>query len=269
MSEQATIDLRQAIERKARQLGFELFGVTTPDPPQHYRIFENWLAAGRHAEMAYLAGERSRLRRGNPRLILPECQSILVLGICYSGPGHAYDDQNKGERALWGRTAAYAWGEDYHDVIPDRLTQLVAVIEVLVGRPVAHRIYTDTGPLLERELAQRAGLGWIGKNTCLIHPQKGSFFLLAEVLLDLVLEADQPFNAEHCGNCTRCLDACPTGCILPDRTIDAGRCISYLTIELKDSIPRTAALQIGRMGIWLRYMPASLPLEPSCSESSW
>jgi epoxyqueuosine reductase len=138
---------------------------------------------------------------------------------------------------LHGRIAAYAWGEDYHDVLPGRLRELVKYIEAQVGHPVPNRWYTDTGPILERELAQRAGLGWIGKNTCLINPEQGSYFLLAEILLGIELEPDPPFIPDRCGGCRRCLQACPTGCILPDRTLDARRCISYLTIELKGSIP--------------------------------
>jgi epoxyqueuosine reductase len=126
---------------------------------------------------------------------------------------------------------------DYHDVLPERLESLVYFIENSLGRSVPNRWYTDTGPILERDLAQRAGMGWIGKNTCLIHPQMGSYFLLAEILLGVPLTPDPPFTSDHCGSCTRCLKACPTGCILPDRTLDARRCISYLTIELKGSIP--------------------------------
>src|ERR1051325_7781540 len=114
---------------------------------------------------------------------------------------------------------------------------LVQFIEAQVGGPVKNRWYTDTGPILERDLAQRAGIGWIGKNTCLIHPKQGSYFLLSEICLDLELDPDPPFVTDHCGTCRRCIEACPTDCILPDRTIDATRCISYLTIELKDDIP--------------------------------
>jgi epoxyqueuosine reductase len=136
-----------------------------------------------------------------------------------------------------GQIAAYAWVEDYHQFLPGRLKDLVAFIESQVGHTIENRWYTDTGPLLERELAQRAGLGWIGKNTCLIHPRQGSYFLLAEILLGIELDPDPPFLDDRCGTCTRCMVACPTGCILPDRTIDARRCISYLTIELKGRIP--------------------------------
>ena len=237
--------IRQAIERESRRLGFELFGVTTPDPPHYYPIFENWLAAGRNAEMAFLASERSRQCRSDPRRILPECQSILMLGIRYAAPGSKAVSSKQAEDRLFGRTAAFTWGEDYHDVIPERLAKLGEFIENLAGRPVAQRIYTDSGPLLERELAQRAGLGWKGKNACLINPKLGSFFLLGEILLDLALEPDQPFTKDQCGSCRRCLDACPTGCIQPDRTIDASRCIAYLTIELKGSIPESLRPRIG------------------------
>jgi epoxyqueuosine reductase len=141
--------------------------------------------------------------------------------------------------------AAYAWGADYHDIFPPRLRALVAFIEAQVQHPISNRIYTDTGPVLERDLAQRAGLGWIGKNTCLIHPRHGSYFLLGEILLGIDLQPDQPFETDHCGTCTRCIDACPTQCILLDRTLDARRCISYLTIEVKGEIASDLRPQTG------------------------
>jgi epoxyqueuosine reductase len=224
-------DLKQTIKGKARQLGFILAGVTIPEPPPHYSTFENWLAQGRHGVMEYLATERSRTRRVDPRRILPECKSILVLATPYFPPS----TDNGGEAKL--RIASYARGEDYHDVIPVRMRELVRFIEEQVGGPVKNRYYTDTGPILERDLAQQAGLGWIGKNTCLIHPKQGSYFFISEIFLDLDLEPDLPFVTDHCGTCTRCIQACPTQCILPDRTLDARKCISYLTIELKDDIP--------------------------------
>lgn len=247
---QVSATLKEEIRDEARRLGFLLAGVTTPDPPLHYPVFENWLVQGRHASMDYLNTGRARTRRADPRLILPECKSILVLAIPYSDPKLASGeiertDEASDEAGPHGRIAAYAWGEDYHLVLPERLKALVRFIEKQVRHPVANRWYTDTGPILERDLAQRAGLGWIGKNTCLINPRHGSYFLLAEILLDLQLEPDTPLTTDHCGTCTRCLDACPTQCILPDRTIDAGRCISYLTIELKEDIPEGLRASMG------------------------
>lgn len=241
------MSLTEAVKAEARRLGFQLVGVTTPAPPPHIEVYERWLEAGRQGEMGYLATERARQRRGDPRQILPECRSILVLGVRYFAP-EGQDEkkaQESGENTEpAGRVAAYAWGLDYHDVLKRRMQALVAFIEQELGHPVPNRWYTDTGPVLERELAQRAGLGWIGKNTCLIHPKGGSYFLLAEILLGIDLEPDGPFAADRCGSCTRCLEACPTECILPDRTLDASRCISYLTIELKGVIPRQLRSQM-------------------------
>lgn len=233
------MSLKQAIKQEAHRLGFELVGVTSPDPPPHFAAYEAWLQAGRQAEMAYLATERARQRRGDPRQILPECRSILVLGIHYPPP------QSQSSPPGRGQVAAFAWSDDYHDLLPPRLQALVAFIEAQTGGPVPNRYYTDTGPILERDLAQRAGLGWIGKNTCLIHPHRGSYFLLAEVLLGIDLDPDPAFTPDHCGSCTRCLQACPTSCILPDRTIDSKRCISYLTIELKGPIPADLRPSLG------------------------
>jgi epoxyqueuosine reductase len=235
-----TGELKQTIKDKARQLGFALAGVTTPEPPPHLSTFENWLAQGRHGRMDYLATDRSRERRADPRRILPECRSILVLATPYNSPRPAEE-----EPGVRGKIASYAWGRDYHDVLPQRMRELVHFIEEQVGSPVKNRWYTDTGPILERDLAQRAGIGWIGKNTCLINPKRGSYFLLSEILLDLDLEPDPPFITDHCGTCTRCIEACPTECILPDRTLDAHRCISYLTIELKEDIPVEMREKIG------------------------
>ena len=184
--------------------------------------------------MNYLAEERSRVRRADPKQILPECRSILILAIPYSpvNSREAFQIQNSEFKI-----ASYALGSDYHDVIPPRLQEIVSFIEEQLGHPIPNRYYTDTGPVLERELAQRAGLGWIGKNSMLIHPKAGSTFFLAEILLGIELEPDDAPITDHCGTCTRCIQACPTQCILPNRTLDARRCISYLTIELKDNIP--------------------------------
>jgi epoxyqueuosine reductase len=236
------VSFAKSIKNEARRLGFTLAGVTSPDPPPHYSAYENWLKLGRHGSMDYMAGERAQARRSDPRMILPECRSILMLAVRYPDPKTAKAAQ---ETDLSGRVAAYAWGRDYHLVLPDRLKALSEFIDRQVGNPIPQRWYTDTGPILERDLAQRAGLGWIGKNTCLIHPTAGSYFLLAEILLAIQLEPDLPFTADRCGTCTRCIEACPTGCIQPDRTLDARRCISTLTIENKAEIPDELRPQMG------------------------
>ncbi|NOR90264.1 MAG: tRNA epoxyqueuosine(34) reductase QueG, partial [Anaerolineales bacterium] len=204
---------------------------------------QRWIERGNHGNMNYLSSERALHRRADPLTILPECQSILVCGTMYLPR-----DSSTSTPSSPVQISSYALGEDYHTVLKERLERLVNIIEDRVNKPVKHRIYTDTGPLLERELAQRAGLGWIGKNTCLIHPQLGSYFLLAELLLEIPLQPDPHFSFDRCGTCTRCIDACPTGCILPDRTLDARRCISYLTIEEKQSIDHDLR---GAIGGWL------------------
>ncbi|HQU36897.1 MAG TPA: tRNA epoxyqueuosine(34) reductase QueG, partial [Anaerolineales bacterium] len=231
--------MKQRIKDKARQLGFSLAGVTLPDPPPHYSTFEHWLAQGLHGSMNYLATEKARARRADPREILPECKSILVLATAYPSPS----GRGQGEGEI--QVASYARGEDYHNILPARMAELVRFIEEQVARPIKNRYYTDTGPILERDLAQRAGIGWVGKNSCLINPKQGSYFFLSEIFLDLELEPDTPFVTDHCGTCARCISACPTDCILPNRTLDATRCISYLTIELKDDIPVELREKIG------------------------
>ncbi len=228
------------IKSSAHAIGFSLIGITLPNQPRTYSTYQQWLDDGKHAGMGYLASDRGRERRKDPKKILPECASIVVTATAYLPEDHFASS----ERAE-ARVASYALGDDYHDVIVDRLDQLAGSIEDIVDQTITSRVYTDTGPILERDLAQRAGLGWIGKNTCLINPDHGSYFLLGEILLDYPLEPDPPFEADRCGACTRCLEACPTECILPDRTIDAGRCISYLTIEEKGAIEEDLRSELG------------------------
>jgi epoxyqueuosine reductase len=229
------MSLKNDIKAEANRLGFPLIGFTHPLPPAHIDVFRDWIQAGRHAGMQYLASEPSLTKRADPQKILPECKTIISLGFPYPSPleSHPLPSQK-----LQGRIAAYAWVQDYHDTLIGLLQQLVVFIELKLGHSISQRIYTDTGPILEREFGQQAGLGWIGKNSCLISPVYGSFFFLAEILLDEWIEPDQAFQADRCGSCNRCIQACPTGCILPDRTLDASRCLSYLTIENKGSIPR-------------------------------
>jgi epoxyqueuosine reductase len=231
------------IKAEAYDLGFLLAGVTLPHQPTHLAVYRRWLDSGRHGQMAYLSRPDSIQRRQNPRLIMPECQSILSLALLYSSALDRPEEQQTAE--IRGRVAAYAWGEDYHRVIPPRLDLLAEKISKILGRSILQRRYTDTGAILERDVAQEAGLGWIGKNTCLISPNFGSFFFLSELFLDVEIEPEKAFPFDRCGSCQRCIQACPTQCILPDRTIDATRCISYLTIENKGAIPVELRSQVG------------------------
>jgi len=226
MASHSPDQLAQQLKSEAYRLGFSLAGITTPDPPGSFQKYQQWIEEGLHAEMGYLATERALARRQDPRRILPECKSILILAIPYFPPAPS-----------GGSVATYALGDDYHDTLRPLLRQLVAFLEGKLGETIPNRWYTDTGPILERDLARRAGLGWIGKNSMLINPQHGSTLLLAEILFGIELPPDPPFTADHCGSCTRCLQACPTACIRPDRTLDASHCLSYLTIENKGLIP--------------------------------
>ncbi len=234
--------LAREVKAYARQLGFVRAGITTPDPPEGYTKYEQWVRAGYHASMHYLAREDAMAKRADPRRILPEAQSILVLAAPYPAADKHPMPQDHEPR---GRIASYAWGDDYHDVLPKRLRAIVRFLEARVGRSFPHRYYTDTGPILERELAQRAGLGWIGRHSLLIIPKLGSYVFLAEILLALPLPPDPPFPTDLCGTCNRCVQACPTQAILPDRTVDARRCISYWTIEHRGPIPENVRPGLG------------------------
>ncbi len=229
------------IKAEAARLGFLLTGAATAQPPLHYSEFQRWLQTGHSADMEYLATSRSLERRAHPAQILPGCRTVLVVALPYPAPAPLSTPV-----AL--RVAAYARGADYHDLIPPRLEQLASAVQRISGTSFNALAYTDTGAILERDFASQAGLGWAGKNTCLIHPSFGSYVLLGELLLDLELEPDTPFTADRCGSCRRCIDACPTGCILPNRSIDARRCLSYLTIENKGAIPRELRPSVGQ---WL------------------
>jgi epoxyqueuosine reductase len=232
--------LKAAIRDSALELGFVLCGFTSVSPPEHYPQFQEWVAADLHAGMGYLAEVRSLKMRAAPTRLLPAARSIIALAVAYPPPPVSENFP------LEGVVAAYALGDDYHAVIRTRLRTLCEHIDRLAGRRVQSRGYVDTAPLLEREIAARAGLGWIGRNSMLIHPELGSFTFLTEILTELELPPDPPFSADRCGKCTRCLQACPAGCILPDRTIDSGRCISYLTIEHRGPIPESLRHITGR-----------------------
>ncbi|MBW6471519.1 MAG: tRNA epoxyqueuosine(34) reductase QueG [Anaerolineaceae bacterium] len=232
--------LKDEIKTEAKSLGFSRIGFTNPDGPLHFDTFFDWINNGYAAEMEYLTRPDTIAKRKDPKLILPACKSIIVVAMPYTPSGFEKRD-NK-----FPKIANYAIGDDYHIIIPKLLDKLIKFIVSKVNPvEVEYRVYTDTGPILEKELAQKAGLGWIGKNTCLIIPGKGSFFFLAEILINLPFDPDIKFEKDFCGNCTRCIDSCPTNCILQNRTIDANRCISYLTIENRGSIPEELRKKIN------------------------
>lgn len=236
------MSLKDDLKAEASHLGFPLVGITDLSKPAHGNVFTAWLAKNRHAGMKYLQTGRSFQLRLNPAQWMPEAQAVIVLGMPYPSPFLLMEEPAIQTR---GRFAAYSWGKDYHKVIPERLEMLVKFLVQATGKTVLFKLSTDSSPILERDLAQRAGLGWIGKNTNLISPGQGSFFFLSELFVDIVFEPDTPFTPDRCGSCQRCIQACPTGCILPDRTIDANRCISYLTIENKRAIPIELRSKLG------------------------
>ena len=226
------------IKERAGELGFGLVGVASVGASEHMGAYRAWIGDGAHGDMSYLSREDALARRADLGKTLPSVRSAVVVG-------HAYDQRDPPgvpDDPARGVVARYARGRDYHTVIKKRLRKLHRWIESRTGGPVPGRAYVDTGPILERELAMRAGLGWFGKNTMLIHPRRGSYFFLGILLLDMELEADAPFAADHCGRCRSCLDACPTGALLGRDAngapvMDARRCISYLTIEHRGAIP--------------------------------
>jgi epoxyqueuosine reductase len=226
------MSLAAGVKQRAADLGFLACGITDPSPPPHGDRLDQWLARGYAGTMRYL--HRQAKRRKDPRLILPRARAVVVVLDNY------YQPETEAERRP-PRIARYARGEDYHHVTLGRLDQLGSYLREL-GAQFA-RPFTDAGPVPERELAQRAGLGWIGKNTMLIRPESGSYFFIGSVFTDLSLPFDSPFELDRCGSCTRCLDACPTQALVEPRVLDATRCISYLTIEHKGPIPESLAAQ--------------------------
>ena len=220
--------MKTAIQSRAHELGFDACRFTTAEPPTHREHFERWLAAGQHGEMGYL--QRNAHKRVDPEQILAGAQTIITLGASYHS-----------EHAIAGPIARYARFLDYHDVLANRLEELTHYVNSLGSRSLW---YVDTGPFLERDLAQRAGLGFIGKHTNLISRKMGNWFFLAEIITTLALEPDPP-EENRCGTCTRCIAACPTRAITAPFQLDARRCISYLTIELKGSIPEPLRPAIG------------------------
>lgn len=224
-------ELSRLARAHAFALGFDLVGIAELGPAETAAAFEEWIGAGLGGSMGYL--ERGAAKRRDTRLPLPGTTHAIVVALDYGGKEPS------------GPVARYARGDDYHDVMESRLRALHARLERDSGRTIVGKPYVDTGPILERDLARRAGLGWFGKNTNLLNPQLGSFFFIGALVLNVALEPDAPFEGDRCGTCTRCIDACPTDALVSPRRLDATRCISYLTIELKGDIPLELREKIG------------------------
>jgi epoxyqueuosine reductase len=228
------------VKAEARRLGFDLCGVAPVADYPELKFLRQWLDAGYAGEMDYL--KRSADRRADVRAIIPSAQSVVVLGTIYN-TDRPYS--NETDDPTHAAIARYAWGDDYHVVIEQRLTTLLDWMRTNGGSDFEGRAYVDTGPVQERVYAQYAGLGWIGKNTCVINEELGSWLFLSVIITNVALEPDAP-AVDQCGTCARCLEACPTGALVEPHVLDATRCLSYLTIELKGSIPAAQREDIGR-----------------------
>lgn len=225
-----------AVKRVARELGFDSVGITTLDPPPHADALNRWLDEGMAGTMTYI--HRQATRRLEPASIVPGATRAVVVT-------RSYRASEPSAPAAGGHVARYARGPDYHTALREPLNRLAEEIRALGDAGTIARAFVDAGPVPERELAQRAGLGWIGKNTMLIDPARGSYFFVASVLTDAALAVDAPFEADRCGTCRRCLDACPTRAFPAPRVLDSRRCISYLTIEFRGDIPGELARLVG------------------------
>jgi len=219
------------VKRRAVELGFDLCGVAPVAEFPELSFYQEWLAKGYAGDMEYL--HRTASRRADVREIMPDARSVIVLGTRYSVDRPYSTEVASPSAAL---IARYAWGDDYHDVIGGRMSALIEWLRAEAGESVGARGYVDTGPVQERVYAQYAGLGWIGRNTCLINPDLGSFLFLSEIICTLALEPDRP-GLDQCGSCRLCLDACPTGALVASHVLDSTRCLSYLTIEIRGPIP--------------------------------
>jgi epoxyqueuosine reductase len=231
------LPLENLLKAHAYGLGFDLVGITTLGPMETAAAFDSWIASGYAGEMEYLP--RGAAKRRDSRLPVAgatsatSATSAIVVGLNYGG------------REPAAPVARYARGDDYHELMTARLDELHRRLEADVGRSIRGKAYVDTGPILERDLARRAGLGWFGKNTNLLNPGIGSFFFIGVLLVELDLAPDTPFGTDRCGTCTRCLDACPTDAFVEPHVLDATKCISYITIEVKGAIPPEQREKIG------------------------
>ena len=243
----------ELVKRKALELGFDLCGVAPAEAFPELSFFREWLDRGYAGDMAYLA--RSADRRSDVRAVVPGARSVIVTGTVYntdrpyttelgSDPSFGVSPPQRGQTPPVALIARYAWGDDYHDVLKARLDALLTWMREASPDPFDARAYVDTGPVQERVFAQYAGLGWIGKNTCLINAELGSWLFLSEIICTLPLEPDAQ-GLEQCGSCTRCLEACPTGALVESGVLDSNKCLSYLTIELRSAIPEPLRAALG------------------------
>ena len=228
-------ELKGRLVAFARELSFDSCRITACAPPTHAEEFRDWLKEGAAGEMSYM--ERGEEKRRDPQKVLPGARSIIVVALNY----WQGENLRRSQTAATGRIARYAWGNDYHDVIAAKLDKIDRFLREFGGE---QKCYVDTGPILERDQAAQAGIGWHGKSTMLIDERLGTWFFLAEILTTLELSPDRPAQ-DRCGKCERCINACPTGAIAAPHRLDARRCISYLTIELKGSIPLEFRSLIG------------------------
>ena len=256
----------EAIKLQAERLGFELCGIAPAASLPELQFLKEWLDRGYAGEMHYM--HRTAHRRSDVREVLPSARSVIVLGTVYN-VARPYSTENA-DRAR-ADIARYAWGDDYHGVIHDRLEALVDWLRTSAGERLEARAYVDTGPVQERVYAQHAGVGWIGKNTCVINQERGSWIFLSEIICNLELQPDPP-ALDQCGTCTLCLEACPTGALLEPHVLDSTRCLSYLTIELKGPIPAAYRDAVGSHAygcdICQEVCPWNLTPDTAVSEAS-
>lgn len=234
--------LTQQIYQRANALGFELVGITPAAQSETIALYRQWIENGYAGKMGYL--EKHLPLKVDVRQLLTEAKSVISLAMNYytlDPPKALAEDPARGQ------ISRYAWGDDYHDVIRQRLSALIDFIKQTAETELKTRVCVDTAPIIEREYAQKAGLGWIGKNTNLIHWRSGSWYFLSEVLINIALESDIPAIRGSCGTCTRCIEACPTDAIIEPNVLDSRLCISYLTIELKEGIPKALRPKIGNL----------------------
>ena len=236
------LTLTQQIQARAHDLGFELVGIIPAAQSETIARYQQWIENGYAGKMQYL--ERHLPLKTDVRQLLSEAKSVISLAMNYytlDPPKALAEDPARGQ------ISRYAWGDDYHDIIRQRLSELVDFIKQTAETELQTRVCVDTAPIIEREYAQKAGIGWIGKNTNLIHWRSGSWYFLAEVLVSIALESETPVLRGSCGTCTRCIEACPTDAFVEPNLLDSRRCISYLTIELKERIPKALRAKMGNL----------------------